>query len=66
MLKRQSIIMMFHKQNKIVNAIEKVDNFIFSRLAPQYQINLVLLAKFLKKHITGCWYYKENAMNFSD
>ena len=23
-----------------------------------------MLAKFLKKNITGCWYYKENAKNF--
>ena len=61
--------MMFHKHNKIVehlnNAIEKVDNFNFLGL----HLNTGLtwhthVSEISKKNITGCWYYKEYAMDF--
>ena len=73
MLERQ-IIMMFHKHNTIVehldlhvnnNAIEKVDNFIFLGLHLNTRLTWhTHVSEISKKNIMGCWYYKENAIDF--
>ena len=67
--------MMFHKHNKIVehldlhvnnNAIEKVDNFNFLGLHLNTRLTWhTHVSEISKKNIPGCWYYKENAMDFS-
>ena len=67
--------MMFHKPIKIVehldlqvnnNAIEKIDNFNFLGLYLNTRLTWhTHVSEISKKNITGCWYYKENAMDCS-
>ena len=65
---------MFHKHNKIVehldlhvnnNAIEKVDNLNFLGLHLNTRLTWHTHVSEISKKISGCWYYKENAMDFS-